>query len=165
MNLIEKRNNEIENFLGVLESKLNTSIDIRYNVEIDELDFETAYDEIRDQLQDKGIFNVDIIYYGSAMAYLTENDTSLKESLEIANEMGFELQNLSSETLASLLASRNLEVDFCELETEITQYFEDLTTNEQYIELYEKFDPENCIVEVDEIEWTTEFIEFVKENI
>ena len=69
-------------------------------------------DQIQEELQDNGFFNVEIIYYYKAMEYLKEHDTSLSESIEIANEYGYTLENLNSETLASLHASRKKEEDF-----------------------------------------------------
>jgi len=71
----------------------------------DELEDYDTY-QIFDELQDNGFFNVDIIYYYKAIEYLKNNDASLSESIEIATEMGFTLENINSETLASLHASR-----------------------------------------------------------
>ena len=48
------------------------------------------------------------------MEYLKEHDNSLNESLEIASEYGYNTENLNSELLASLLASRNKQQDFNE---------------------------------------------------
>jgi len=70
--------------------------------ELEDYDMHQIYDE----LQDNGFFNVDIIYYYKAIEYLQENDYSLNESLGIATEMGFTLENLNSEVLASLHASQ-----------------------------------------------------------
>lgn len=70
------------------------------------------------------INNEDIIYYSNAMEFLTENDISLKESLEIASEYGFELKDLNSETLANILYQRKLQdaietdLEFIDDETE-----------------------------------------------
>ncbi len=61
--------------------------------------------QIFDELQDNGFFNVEIIYYYKAIEYLKQNDSSLCESLEIANEYGYTLENINSELLASLHAS------------------------------------------------------------
>jgi len=70
----------------------------------DELeDYDTH--QIFDELQDNGFFNVDIIYYTKAIEYLKENDASLSESIDIATEYGYTLENINSETLASLHAS------------------------------------------------------------
>ena len=43
------------------------------------------------------------------MDYLREHDTSLTESLELAAEYGYTTENLNSELLASLHASRERE--------------------------------------------------------
>ena len=71
----------------------------------DELeDYDTH--QIYQELQDNGFFNVDIIYYSKAIEYLKNNDASLSESIEIATEYGYTLENINSETLASLHASQ-----------------------------------------------------------
>ena len=70
-------------------------------------------------------FDIEIIYYQTAIEYLADNDNSLRESLGIAEEMGFSLKNLSSETLARLLASQNSRSEFQELESEINDFFEE----------------------------------------
>lgn len=93
-------------------------------VNIEDIDFENAYQSILDKLDDNGGFNVEIIYYGSAMDYLKENDPSLKESLGLAHEMGFSLDSLNSEILASLLASENARTEFYELDSEINDFFQ-----------------------------------------
>jgi hypothetical protein len=79
----------------------------------------TTFEEVRDLLEDTGAFNVEIIYYNKAMKYLMENDASLLDSFRIAREYGYELKDLNSETLASLLASENARTEFYELENEI----------------------------------------------
>ena len=61
--------------------------------------------QIYQELQDNGFFDVEIIYYYKAIEYLKENDSSLWESLEIAKEYGYTLENINSELLASLHAS------------------------------------------------------------
>lgn len=84
----------------------------------------TSFNELAEYIEEQGGFNVDIIYYGSAMDYLKENDPSLNNSLEIAHEMGFTPDRLNSETLASLLASKLVREEFEEYEDEITEYYE-----------------------------------------
>ena len=69
-------------------------------------------DQIYDELRDNGYFNEEIIYYYKAMQYLKEHDASLAESIEIATEYGYTLENINSELLASLHASRKKEDDF-----------------------------------------------------
>ena len=118
---------KIENFLR----ELKTEIDVLYLVDIDNIDHDNAFDSIRQMIEDGNGFDVDIIYYAKAMEYLAENDTSLSESLKIASEYGYEVQNLNSEILASLLASRNVRDEFYELEDEINSFFEELEEEEE----------------------------------
>ena len=105
---------------------LDISIDILDYVNPEDIDIENAYESILDKLQDNGGFNVEIIYYSNAIKFLQENDPSLKESLEIAEEYGFEIGSLNSEVLASLLASRQAEEEFYDLQSEIDDFFQDL---------------------------------------
>jgi hypothetical protein len=86
--------------------------------DLEEGNLNDAHD-LYDLLRDNYAFDVEIIYYSTAMKYLTEHDTSLSESLEIANEMGFDLESLNSETLASLHASRQAEDDYWTIKDEI----------------------------------------------
>jgi len=72
----------------------------------------TDVHDIYDDLQNNGYFNEEIIYYYNAIKYLKDNDQSLSESLEIANEYGYSLENINSELLATLHASRNKEDKF-----------------------------------------------------
>ena len=70
-------------------------------------------EELKDRLGNEHEFmDVEIIYYARAMEYLTEYDTSLTYSLELANDMGYDCANLNSEILASILASENNRDDF-----------------------------------------------------
>ncbi len=70
--------------------------------------------EIFGDLSDSGFFDVEVIYYHKAMNYLTEYDYSLCESIEIATEYGYILENINSELLASLHASEKRRNDFFE---------------------------------------------------
>jgi hypothetical protein len=79
------------------------------------------FDDLAEYLQENGFFNIEIIYYNNALKYLAENDPSLTESLALAQDLGYTLDNLDSEKLASLLASKNTEEAFFELEGEISE--------------------------------------------
>jgi len=104
---------------------LNLAFDVFDFIEISNLkDYD--FDSLFNELQDNNAFDIEIIYYSSAIEYLAKNDNSLKESLGIAHEMGYELKNLNSEILASMLASRYAYDDFCELENEINEFIENL---------------------------------------
>lgn len=120
------KNQSIVTFL----SGLKTEISVIDYVELDEIDFENAFDSITEKLEENNGFDIDIIYYSNAIAYLKEKDPSLKESLEIASEYGYELRNLNSEVLASLLASSNARDEWSELRDEINDFFQDIYDSE-----------------------------------
>lgn len=77
--------------------------------------------DLYDELQEQDLFRQEVIYFASAMEYLQEEDTSLTESLEIAQELGFKPKDLNSELLASLLKTRRAEEKFQELSEEIEE--------------------------------------------
>ena len=118
----EKIIDKIEDFL----ESLHTEVDVLYNVDVEEIDLDDPYNSIYEMLDDKGAFDIEIIYYSRAMEYLTENDNSLQESLGIADEYGYSPSNLNSEILASLLASRLVREEFADLETTIEDFFSDI---------------------------------------
>jgi hypothetical protein len=120
---MESRNDKVSEFFNTLEIE-----NLVINDYVNASDFENinSFDELYDLIDNNGGFNVEIIYYSDAIAYLADNDPSLKESLEIAAEYGFELENLNSEVLASLLASQKVRENFGELQNEIDDFFTDL---------------------------------------
>lgn len=115
--------NKIETFLKSLNID---NLEIMDYVNAEDIDLNNAFDSIYGQIDEAGGFNVEIIYYFNAIEYLKNNDPSLSESIEIAEELGYTLKNLNSEILASLLASRNANFDFQEKEEEITNFFDSL---------------------------------------
>ena len=118
---------KIENFL----SELNTEIDVLNYVDIDNIDTVSPFNSICEMIEDNNGFDIEIIYYYKAMEYLSNNDNSLRDSLEIADELGYNVSDLNSEILASLLASKLVREEFCELEGEITDFFEELEEEEE----------------------------------
>ena len=78
-------------------------------------------DDLYNELDNNEAFNIDIIYYSRAMKYLSENDFSLSESIEIAVDMGYSLENINSELLASLHASQKARDDFYNIADEIDE--------------------------------------------
>lgn len=83
-------------------------------------DIEDAEDLFQ-ALQEKHAFQVDITYYYKACEYLKLNDPSFSESLVLAYELGYDYDSLTSETLASLHASRKLEQDFWSISEELNK--------------------------------------------
>ena len=70
----------------------------------DENDLENYLNKIN---EDMDITSAEVIYYANAIKYLAENDQSLNESIDIAIQYGYDLNNINSELLASLLKSQN----------------------------------------------------------
>ena len=87
-------------------------------VQYENIDLNNPFDSIYNMIADNNGFDVEIIYYYNAIEYLKENDASLKDSLLLAHENGIEITDLSSEILASLLATQKLHEDFYSKKTE-----------------------------------------------
>ncbi len=66
----------------------------------------------------------EVIYYSTAIEYLANNDASLRDSINIALEYGYTLENISSEILATLLQQQELNEELSEITTEIEECFE-----------------------------------------
>jgi len=114
----------IEEFLTTIKVE---NLDIPYYIDASEVN---SFDEMYDVIEENRGFDVDITYYASAMDYLRENDPSLSESMEIAEEYGYTPKNINSELLASLLASRYCRDEFEEYRSEIETFFDELEDNE-----------------------------------
>jgi hypothetical protein len=102
-------------------------IDFKYFLESETFD---SFEEVRDLIEAGDGFSIDIIYYSAALDYLRENDPSLRQSLELCQELGYKPADLSSEILASVLATEIARGEFEELENEFTDLLEELTTAE-----------------------------------
>ena len=126
MNATVNTTAKIEAFLNSLDAKIEINDNLINYVDIEDIDLSDAFNSIYDMVNDKGGFDIEIIYYSNAVKYLQENDPSLRESLEIAEEYGYELKNLNSEVLASLLASRYSQESFYDIKEEIEEFFAEL---------------------------------------
>jgi hypothetical protein len=93
--------------------------------ELDQDDPEKCFDDIYNQLEENGFFNIEIIYHYKAIKYLQENDQSLQESIEIASEYGYNIEDVTSELLASLLASREAREVFDDLRDDFINFFQE----------------------------------------
>ena len=122
----QTRNEKIETFFAELDKRIDINDNLINYVDIDAIDNDDAFTSIYEMIEENYGFNIEIIYYSNAIKYLQENDASLQESLEIAEEYGYELKNLNSEVLASLLASRNSQASFYDVRDEIEDFFAEL---------------------------------------
>ena len=93
------------------------------NLDKSEIDNINSYEDLMESLEECHYFDVDIIYYYKAMEYLSREDSSLSESIEIATDLGYELKNINSETLASLHASNKQREEFYNLQEEVNKFF------------------------------------------
>ena len=123
-NLNETQTQQIVDFLTEIEN--DTKIEILNNIELQDIDPENVFDSIYTAIDENNGFDIEIIYYSNAMEYLTRHDNSLMESIEIALDYGYELKNINSELLASLLASQNSREQFYNYENEINNFFNNL---------------------------------------
>ena len=126
MNATVNTTAKIEAFLNSLDAKIEINDNLINYVDIEDIDFSDAFNSIYNMVNDKGGFDIEIIYYSSAIKYLQENDPSLQESLEIAADLGYEVKNLNSEVLASLLKSQNVRDEFLYFRDEINEFFQEL---------------------------------------
>mgnify|MGYP001560813883 CR=1 FL=1 len=115
-----KEEKQIDDLIKLFEDYVE-DIDINSILSYNEIEDINDSDDLFEIIQDEGGFEIDIIYYSRAMKYLLENDISLSESIEIAVDMGYELDNINSETLASLHASQKVRDDFYSITDEINE--------------------------------------------
>ena len=119
MTNFQNQNEKINEFLNSLQLlELNLSDLITAD---DITDYENAFEEIKDFVEND--LCVDVIYYSKAINFLRENDPSLSDSLELAKDLGYTVDRLNSEVLASLLASDMNANLFYEMEDKITEFF------------------------------------------
>lgn len=105
----------METFLNTL----NTEIELSY-IYSEDMDFPEFEDAVSDYIREQ-----EVIYYYKAMKLLLEHDASLYRSLELASELGFEISNLNSETLATLLHQDMLQDEWFEIRDEVQEKFEE----------------------------------------
>ena len=79
-----------------------------------------------DKLNDE-IFCLEMIYYSNSIEYLKENDNSLFESLSIASEYCYDVSDLNSEVLATLLYQKRTTENYYEnISDKVEELFEQL---------------------------------------
>ena len=136
------RNNELEELVEEFNKQQYLSdhtedieIALSYfmeDYEADELDVNTFIEHYEETY----INSAEVIYYHNAIDILKEEDPSLKESLELSKDMGYDLDNINSELLATILLQGLLKEELNNLRTEIEEYFESI--QEELIEILNK---------------------------
>lgn len=123
---------KLESFFGEIyknsEHHGNSVLDYLDLNEIEDLEYN--YQNLVERLEENNFFQIDIIYYSNAIEYLKNNDPSLLDSINIALDYGFELKDINSELLASLLASENFKNEFFSYEDKIISLFVNIEFDE-----------------------------------
>jgi hypothetical protein len=81
-----------------------------------------SFDEFNDKVYE-AIRYEEIVYYSESMKYLTREDCSLRQSLEIASEYGYDTKDLNSELLATLLYQKRLQHQWYEISNQVEEIF------------------------------------------
>ena len=85
-------------------------------------DNEDTFNDFCDKVNDS-IMSEEIIYYSKAIEYLMREDDSLADSLDIAKEYGYTIEQLNSELLATLLYQQKLTEQWYEIEEQVEEIF------------------------------------------
>lgn len=141
------KSQNIEKVQAFLRTLNVEGVDIPYHIDVEEIDIENPFESIREQLEDGGAFDIEIIYYSRAIEFLTAHDPSLRTSLQLAEDMGYTPSNLSSEILASLLAGDVARDEFNDYEREIETFFEEIKEDEEAEEDEEENEDEDSTEE------------------
>ena len=105
-----------------------SEIDFQYHLESEDFN---SFEDVRDLIEACDGFSIEIIYYSAALDYLRENDPSLRQSLELCQDLGYKPADLSSEILASVLACEIVRGEFEEMAYDFADLLEELTAAEQ----------------------------------
>lgn len=82
------------------------------NFDFDTDDFDNFKEQIQEYFQENNLLDQEIIYYANAIEFLKKHDQSLSQSLELAKDCGYTIENINSELLASLLATEHAKEEF-----------------------------------------------------
>lgn len=108
----------------ILSDKLQQiAEDNKFDIDLANLYYkEDTFEDFNEKVTE-AIMDEEIIYYYEAMKYLSREDASLYQSLEIASEYGYTTENLNSELLATLLYQQNLTNQWYEISDQIEELF------------------------------------------
>ena len=115
----------LEKQFAELNNRIELTDYLENLINFEDINENTDFQDIYNMVEDNGGFNVEIIYYSEAIKYLANNDPSLSESLEIAKEYGYSIDNLNSEILATIHYQNEIRDEFSELENEINEILND----------------------------------------
>jgi len=77
------------------------------------------YSELMDEMESQSLLQIDFIGYSASVAYLAENDPSLHRTAELCRDYAIQWCDVSSEFLASILATQIYSDELSSLQSEI----------------------------------------------
>ena len=80
-------------------------------------------EEVIEYIEDR-IREEEVIYYSKAIKFLSDEDASLIDSIDLAIDMGYELKNINSELLATILIQDRMNTELYEIKDDIENAFE-----------------------------------------
>jgi len=97
--------------------------DNKFDIDLENLYYkDDTFTDFCDKVNE-AIMEEEVIYYYEAMKYLTREDASLSDSLEIASEYGYTTEQLNSELLATLLYQQKLTKQWYEIQEQVEELF------------------------------------------
>lgn len=111
----EELREELESIMtGDMEACLS---EIGYDYE----DFREFSDAVEEWISEQ-----EIIYYRNAMEYLSKWDSSLTDSLSLADDAGYRLSDVNSELLATLHCQNDMMEQWSQVSDDVESLFDDL---------------------------------------
>ena len=107
------------------QSFLSDYIDVNCSLDLDQ-NFENVHEQIVQCINESNV-----IYYSTAMNFLAENDSSLNESIEIAVNLGYNIESLNSELLATLLLQSRLHEELSEIYSDLEELIEEYESSQE----------------------------------
>lgn len=114
--MIEKEESVVDKIQDLIDDTewLN---DVSFDMDEDEI---SSVDDVVNYLEDR-INEIEVIYYANAMKILMEHDTSLRESMGYADEMGYSCGDINSELLATILCQEKAREELYDIRDDIEE--------------------------------------------
>ena len=116
-----------------IEKLLSDNVGIDVTIDESDLEYGMDVDALEQAVDiDRAISEqCEIIYYSRAMEFLAENDPSLHEAMDCAEEYGYSPKDLSSEILATLLNERQMRNAYWDWRDDIQEILDEIEDDEE----------------------------------
>ena len=119
----KKTKEQVEAFFETIEGVFDFCI-LDY-ITLDDFNDCDDFDTLTEILDEEYFFNEEIMYHADAMKFLSEHDQSLQESIAFAYDYGYQIHDINSEKLASILATEMKRAEWYENRDEIDDFLTD----------------------------------------